>query len=195
MDKKNIINFFDKASAFWDEDTIRNEAVISKILDGAEIREGARLLDVACGTGVLIPDYLARGVESVTAIDFSPKMVSLAKDKFSLYNNVEIICADAYEFKTQDKFDCIMVHNSFPHFPYPEKLVEHLSSLLKKGGVLTIAHSMSKEELDTLHKKSAGAVSIPLLSTDELADIFSKRFNITVKISDNDMYQVSGKLK
>lgn len=32
-----------------------------------------RLLDVACGTGVLFPDYLARGA-SVTGIDISPEM-------------------------------------------------------------------------------------------------------------------------
>jgi demethylmenaquinone methyltransferase/2-methoxy-6-polyprenyl-1,4-benzoquinol methylase len=44
---------------------------------------GVSVLDVACGTGVLFPDYLARNVKSVTGIDLSPAMIDVAKVKYS----------------------------------------------------------------------------------------------------------------
>ena len=56
MEKKDIIDFFDRLAPQWDADMIRSDAVIEKILDGAKVRPGVSVLDVACGTGVLIPD-------------------------------------------------------------------------------------------------------------------------------------------
>lgn len=44
------------------------------------------VLDVACGTGVLIPDYLERGAAQVTAIDIAPEMVRIAREKFPQEN-------------------------------------------------------------------------------------------------------------
>ena len=60
---------------------MRNEAVIGQILDNAGIRPGVSVLDVACGTGVLIPDYLKRGAAQITAIDIAPEMVRIAREK------------------------------------------------------------------------------------------------------------------
>ena len=71
MEKKNVAAFFDRCAAWWDADMIRNEPIIAKILDNAGVKAGADVLDVACGTGVLFPDYLSRRVASVTGIDIS----------------------------------------------------------------------------------------------------------------------------
>lgn len=73
MEKKEIADFFDRCAPWWDADMIRNEVLITTILDNAGIKGGMDVLDVACGTGVLFPDYLKRGVESVTGIDISPR--------------------------------------------------------------------------------------------------------------------------
>ena len=73
MEKKDIIQFFDNCASWWDDDMIRNEDIITAILEGGGIRPGIHVLDVACGTGVLFPDYLKRQVASVTAIDISPE--------------------------------------------------------------------------------------------------------------------------
>ena len=91
MKKETIISFFDKCAPWWDDDMIRNEEVIATILDNTAIRPGIRVLDVACGTGVLFPDYLSRGVAEVTAIDISPEMAKIAAEKFP---EVKVICGD-----------------------------------------------------------------------------------------------------
>jgi demethylmenaquinone methyltransferase/2-methoxy-6-polyprenyl-1,4-benzoquinol methylase len=171
---------------------IRHDAVIEKILDNAGVKSGMDVLDVACGTGVLIPDYLSRGVASVTGVDISSEMVRIAREKFT-QENVQLICGDVEEHALDKAFDCIMVYNAFPHFPEPEKLIEKLSTLLKAGGTLTVAHGMSKAEIDRRHKGAAERVSVGLMEHDVLAELFARYLTVTVKISDDTMYQVTGR--
>ena len=191
MNKQDVIDFFDKCAVHWDEHMVKNEDVIHKILDNAEVFEGKNILDVACGTGVLFDDYLKRDVASVTGIDISPEMVRLAKSKFTR-DNVNVICGDVENMDYEMLFDCIVVYNAFPHFPDPDALIKKLSSMLKPGGILTVAHGMSRKMLDKHHSGSASKVSNRLMSEDELAEIFGKYLTVTVKISDDTMYQVVG---
>ena len=193
MNKNDVIEFFDRLAGQWDNDMVRNENVICQILDNAKVSEEKDILDVACGTGVLIPDYLARNVKSVTAIDISPEMVKIAKKKFSR-EKVQIICGDVETAEFDHKFDCIVVYNAFPHFPDPEKLIEVLVSHLKPGGTLTVAHGMSRAVLDCHHSGSASKVSVGLMSEEDLAAIFESWLQVTVKISNDEMYQVVGYL-
>ena len=93
IDKEEVIAFFDRLAPGWDAELVRNEEIIKRILDNAEISEGKTVLDVACGTGVLIPDYLERGVSSVTGIDISSAMAEIARKKHP-QENVTILCGD-----------------------------------------------------------------------------------------------------
>ena len=188
MEKKEIAAFFDRCASWWDEDMIRNEDILSTILTLGGIREGIDVLDVACGTGVLFPDYLSRKVASVTGIDISPEMAKIARSKFP---QVQVICGDVETEEFDRQFDAIMVYNAFPHFPEPDKLVQRLAELTKPGGRLTVAHGMSRAAL-TDHHKRASQVSIDLLHEQELAALFDPWFDVDVIISTDRMYQVSG---
>ena len=86
-----------------------------------------------------------------------------------------------------------MVYNAFPHFPDPERLITHLSGLLAEGGVLTVAHGMSREKIDAHHHGSASKVSMGLMPAEQLAGIFGRHLDVTAVISNEDMYQVAGK--
>ena len=192
MDKQSVIEFFDRLAPQWDEEMIRSDEIIGIILDNAGVEEGKDILDVACGTGVLIPDYLERNAASVTAIDISPKMAELAKKKFP-QEKVEIVCGDVEETAFDRQFDCIVVYNAFPHFPNPERLIARLTTLLKPGGIVTVAHGMSREKIDGHHSGMASKVSRGLMSAEDLAAIFSKGLTVTTITSDERMYQVVGK--
>ena len=189
---EEVIRFFDRLAPEWDAGMVRNEDVIEKILDNAEVSEGKDILDVACGTGVLIPDYLKRGVSSVTAIDISPRMAEIAKAKFDL-PNVTILCGDAEKMEPGRQFDCIVVYNAFPHFADREGLIRHLVPLLRSGGMLTVAHGMSREKINAHHQGTSDSVSQGLMPADELAAIFGKYLKVAAVISDESMYQVAGK--
>ena len=190
MNKQDIISFFDRLAPQWDADMIRDDRIISTILDNAGVSEGKHILDVACGTGVLFDDYLSRKVASVTAIDISAEMVKLAKAKSS---QVNVICGDVETVDFGRKFDAIVVYNAFPHFPNGENLIRTLSRLLRPGGTLTIAHGMSRAAIDRHHSGSASKVSVGLIHEDTLAELFSKYLTVTTKISNDTMYQVVGR--
>ena len=90
MDKTSIEAFFDKAASSWDEEMIKDDLIIETILDNARVEKGNTVLDVACGTGVMIPYYLKREALP-TGIDLSKKMVEIASNKFK---DVEFIWDD-----------------------------------------------------------------------------------------------------
>ena len=189
MNKQDVIAFFDRCAPWWDADMVRKEEIISTILDNCGIRPGIDVLDVACGTGVLFPDYLKRNVSSVTGIDISPEMVKIARSKFP---QVDVICGDVEETAFSRQFDAVMVYNAFPHFPEPEKLIAILSGLVKTGGRLSVAHSMSRHALTQHHEGRASSVSIDLLEEQALAELCDPWFSVDVIISNDHMYQVAG---
>ena len=189
MEKKEVINFFDNLADGWDAEQIPKDAIIEKIFDNGGVETGKDILDVACGTGTLFPFYFKRKVKSVTGIDISSEMVKIAKKKFP---EIEIICGDAEEYHFDEKFDIIMIYNAFPHFPNPEKLIKNLAEYLKDNGRISVAHSMSRAEIQIRHQKRASNVSLELPTAEDLAEMLSPYFDIDVIISDDEMYQVSG---
>ena len=191
IDKNDVKCFFDRCAPFWDADMIRHEDRITAILDNAGVCPGAEVLDVACGTGVLFPDYLARDVKGVTAIDLSPEMVKIAASKYPP-EQIRVLCGDVEETAFDRLFDVVMVYNAFPHFPDPVRLIAVLAQCTKPGGRLSIAHSMSRAQLDHHHSGSAHPVSNGLMHEDALAALFEPYFDVVVKISNDKMYQVTG---
>jgi ubiquinone/menaquinone biosynthesis C-methylase UbiE len=192
MDKKEIQAYFDKLAPKWDETLVHNDAVIADILAGAEIGPGQSVLDVACGTGVLVPDYLSRGAASVTGVDLSPAMIAEAEGKFH-DPRVRFVCADAETAAFGERFDRIVVYNALPHFPEPGRLIARLAELLQPGGILSIAHGMSRAQIDRRHEGGASAVSRGLMDEHALAALFAPHLTVTVCRSTDRLYQVSGR--
>ena len=192
MEKKDIIEFFDRCAPTWDAGMIKSDVKIGKILDNAEVGPDMDILDVACGTGVMFDYYLERGVASVTGIDISPEMAKITQKKYENEATVQVICGDVEEYAFGRKFDRIVVYNAFPHFPYPKRLIKILAGLLKEDGRLTVAHGMSREAIDGHHSGSASKVSNGLMSAENLKRIFDAYFDVEVVISNQHMYQVSG---
>ena len=192
MDKKDIIEFFDRCAPNWDAEMIKSDKIIATILDNAEVTENMDILDVACGTGVMFPYYLDRNVASVTGIDIAPEMAKIAAKKYENDSRVQVICGDVEETEFDRKFDAIVVYNAFPHFPDPRRLIKTLSGLLKENGRLTIAHGMSREAIDNHHSGAASKVSNGLMTADSLKKLFAPHLQVEIVISNDRMYQVSG---
>lgn len=192
MEKKDVIEFFDRCAPAWDAEMVKSDKIINAILDNAEVGPGMDILDVGCGTGVMFPYYLERGAASVTGVDISPKMAQIAGEKYAGNSAVRVICADVEEFSFDRKFDAVVVYNAFPHFPEPKRLIKTLAALLKEGGRLTVAHGASREAIDGHHQGSASGVSNGLMSAESLRALFAPWLQVEVVISNDRMYQVSG---
>ncbi|MCR5211818.1 MAG: class I SAM-dependent methyltransferase [Lachnospiraceae bacterium] len=191
MEIETIRKFFDDLADTWDRDLIIDPGIVNSILDNAAVSKGKTILDVACGTGVLMPFYLEREVKSVTAVDLSPKMIAVALEKYD-DQRISFICGDILDVSLPQKYDCIVVYNAFPHFPDQRGLIKRLSSLLKDGGTLTIAHGMSRERINAHHDAAASGVSLGLMEANELEKLFLEHLSVKTVISDEKMYEVVG---
>ena len=179
IDKREVIAFFDRCAPAWDAGMVRHEPVIEAILDNAGVGSGMRVLDVACGTGVLFPDYLARGA-SVTGIDISPEMARIAAEKFAGEPRVQVLCGDVEEAVFSQPF------------PDPARLIARLGRLVKPGGRLSVAHGMSRAAIDSHHSGAAHRVSNGLMHEDALRALLAPYCDVDVCVSDARMYQVAG---
>lgn len=193
MNQREVIAFFNRCAPEWDAANIRDDGKIGFILEAAGIRPGCSVLDVACGTGVLFPDYLARGVSRVTGVDISPEMARIATAK--LHDpRVEVLCGDVETVELPGRYDCCVVYNAFPHFEDPARLVARLTELLAPGGRLTVAHGMGLESLHRHHAGAARHISRPMLLPQQLAALMAPALTVDVAVSDREKYVVSGYL-
>jgi len=135
------------------------------------------ILEVGCGTGNFT-SMLAAGYPAakIVALDFSPEMIAIARNKTST-PNIEFICAEG-EFFLQNglekSFDLVVSNGSLQWFSNINKALDNISRILTPGGSMfcSIFGPESLKELgEGLHaiqtlKESLAAQTFPGL--DEL---------------------------
>ena len=186
----NIKEFFDKMAPRWDEHSNPKPDILQQIIDYAQIKKDDRVIDVACGTGVLIPNLLNKLVSEIYAIDISEEMVKIARSKHK-NNKLTIEEGDFTETQKTD-YDHVIVHNAYPHFPDKFMLAKAIYKSLKVGGRFTIAHSISKEQVNGCHHKIENPISVKLEPAQIEAENFRGLFSIDTIKDTPDIYIISG---
>lgn len=181
-DKKATAAYFDNLAEHWDQTHLPPEGTLLQLLDLADIRPGLRVLDVACGTGVLFPYMLRRGVESVTGVDISAGMLSQAERKFS-GPQVHLIRADILACHFDRPFDRCILLDVLSHFPEPGPLLRRLAGYTAPGGRLTIAQLRCPDAPEPIPLSNFG--------TGVLAEMLSPWFVTDVQVNDPHQFFVS----
>jgi len=187
---KNTRNFFDKCAKNWDETTNISEGEIASLLECCKFAPGEKVLDLACGTGILEPYLINKNVDLV-CLDISKEMISIAKNKFK---EITYINQDFYNFIGKS-FDKIIVFNAYPHFTDREAFVDKCYELLNSNGQVFIIHNESKEKINSYHVKSAKNVSLELLSANEESLVFKNKFDIIETKDNHDGYLIVARKK
>lgn len=190
METKHIQEFFDSRAAHWDETCHHDPRRIAAVASLAQIHPGDRVLDIACGTGVFIPELLAREPSLVLGVDFSPEMIRIAKGKFH-DPRVRLEAMDLFDVE-ETGFDVATIYSAYPHFLNKETLVKKLFSLLRPGGRFLIAHSESRETINSRHHQGAQAVSVPLRPVQEEAKVWENHFLLDILADTEEFYLLSG---
>jgi len=116
---------------------------IDLIRDAVPIADGARVLDVGCGPGVLSKQLAELGAE-VVGIDFSANMIAEAKryaPAVSFHEaNVEHLPLP------KDHFDVAVCNFTAHHFARPEQAFAEVHSVLKPGGALVVIHPIQSRQ-------------------------------------------------
>ncbi|MDO8804931.1 MAG: class I SAM-dependent methyltransferase [Elusimicrobiota bacterium] len=155
--------FFDRNAAKWDSyEKPEIVPVIDALLDRIGLSPSDTILDVGCGTGILVPHFEKRGVRNFQAIDLSPEM---AREYHNKFPGREVVAAD-YEEKglyPPASFTKIIIFNAFPHFDRRELVFKNSYNYPKPGGGLYIVHSMSRADLDRHHREAGEEVAEHML--------------------------------
>lgn len=133
------------------------EEWVEPVLDAARIRPGQRVLDVACGTGVLARGGAQRIGRngSIVGIDPSPGMLAVAEQLDPAVDWREA-AAEALPFPDAS-FDAVVSQFGMMFFRNRPAAIAEMLRVLKPGGSLAVA------VWDTLENSPAYAVEVALL--------------------------------
>lgn len=115
-------------------------------------------LEVGCGAGAF-SRLMAETSERVLAIDLSPNMVGVARERSARFTNIDFRVADVLTLELPDeRFDCVATIATLHHLPAAEVLPK-LKRALKPGGVLLILDLLQTEGL---LDAAASALAVPV---------------------------------
>jgi 2-polyprenyl-3-methyl-5-hydroxy-6-metoxy-1,4-benzoquinol methylase len=123
--------------------------ILKSILCNLKIYYNDDVLDLCCGNG-LITKSISYYCKSISGIDFSKKLIEIAKSHNS-EKNIEYICGDVNEicnFLKDRTFSKIFLYEALQHFDTEqfEKLLVNLRCLMKKRWVLFIGSVPDKNK-------------------------------------------------
>jgi SAM-dependent methyltransferase len=113
-----------------------------RILSAAHLGTGMRVLDVACGTGIVTraAAALVGPTGHVTATDISPAMIDQARATLGSLDNVSFAIENAQSLTFPDHgFDAVTCGLGIMFFPDPAQAVAELYRVLRAGGYAAIS--------------------------------------------------------
>lgn len=191
MNSKDAIKqFFNERALNWEELCFHDSKKLNEILNICAIKKGEKILDVGCGTGVFTKKLVETQADCIVGIDLSDKMIEVAKSNVT-DNRVSFVTEDFDEFYS-DQYDCIIIYSAYPHFLDKNKFAEKINELLKAGGRFIIAHSQSKEKINSCHNNKASHISNKLKQPQDEFEYFKKWFEPKLFIDNEEMYIILG---
>jgi ubiquinone/menaquinone biosynthesis C-methylase UbiE len=104
---------------------------IEPLLDAANVSKGMKVLDVACGPGIVSEKIYEKGASPI-GIDFSPQMIKLARES---YPHLEFSEGDAQHLPYKDvSFDCVVMNFGMLHLPKPLQAMKEANRVVRTKG-------------------------------------------------------------
>lgn len=104
---------------------------IPALFAAVNIRNGVRVLDLACGPGYVAAACEAAGAEPI-GVDFSSEMVHLAREQNP---HIEFREGDAHALEFPDEsFDLVIINFGLLHMADPQKVIDECARVLCAGG-------------------------------------------------------------
>ena len=182
-----IRDFFDERAEAWDDHADDDLAFVRTLFEKVGIKKGDRVLDLACGTGVVTGLLHELSGAPVLGIDIAPKMIEVAKRKYEGKDYASFLAMDFLDYEGEP-FDAIVIYNAYPHFVDVDALVHKLSACLKEGGRAAIIHSAGRKALEKHHHGLSHSISRNLLPVKEEIIPFLKEFDPVAYDEGEDRY-------
>ncbi len=143
-------SYFDKVPAEWDAlyaHENRLQYRINRLLrpglyarhdftfEQAGRIEGARVLDIGCGTGRFSIEFAKRGAAQVVGIDFAPHMVDFSRaiaQRMQVAERCSFICGDFMTHQFEQPFDIIIAMGLFDYIREPQPMFTKIAQLTRR---------------------------------------------------------------
>lgn len=121
FDKINQLNWYENTLHQW--------------IDDQSFTAKSKVLEVGCASGALTA-YIAKSACTPTGVDFSRKMIKLAKSK---NNDIAFLVANVLDLPFETVFfDVVIAASLINIVPNKSKAINELFRTCKKGGMITI---------------------------------------------------------
>jgi ubiquinone/menaquinone biosynthesis C-methylase UbiE len=147
--------YFNRVASQWDSmrQSFFSDSVRQKALALAGVSEGETAADIGAGSGFITEALVDAGLK-VVAVDQSPAMIALMREKFSGEQGIEYRVGEAESLPVADaSVDYVFANMYLHHVEDPLIGVKEMARLLKPGGrlVVTDLDSHDFEFLATEH--------------------------------------------
>ena len=141
-----------------------DDNVVKSIVDSADISNEDLVIEIGPGLGTLTNELLQRA-KKVIAIELDTRMIRILEDRFSLYNNLEIINEDVLKvdlntiIKKEKENNGIKSAKIVANLPYYITTPIIMKLLEEKSGFESITVMIQKEVADRLCETPGGKLS------------------------------------
>ena len=117
-----------------------NRGILQEFLSEIPFPEGARVLDIGCGTGAVTRVLAARpDVSETIGIDPSPVFIAKAMELAPRAGKLSFQEADGRALPLTDaRFDVVIFHTTLCHVPKPEAALAEALRVLRPGGSVAV---------------------------------------------------------
>jgi SAM-dependent methyltransferase len=82
------------------------------------------VLDVGCGPGRVAEAVIEAGAGPYVGIDFSPRMLALARERLDRFASVQLVEADFLDTELEGTFEVVLALGLFDYLEEPERAAE-----------------------------------------------------------------------
>lgn len=200
--RRNIRHlFFEEHARQWDTQPEEEKQFrLAAIFQEHKIPFHGRVLDIGCGTGILLPvldRFLSPGCQLIE-LDFAHAMLAQNRDKHRHMPAPCYLNADVHFLPLKNAvINTAVCFAAWPHFADKEKSAREIHRALAPGGYLVILHLMGSRALNRLHSHIDHAVQDDRLPpVGELSRFLQKyRFGVEAARESETLYLIVARKK
>jgi SAM-dependent methyltransferase len=146
--QRTRLEFTRQAAGFAASAAITDRGQTLRLVEAIGPDVNGRVLDVACGPGIVTAE-LAAVAREVVAFDLTAEMLAMARTRCEQagYRNVTFRegSADALPYP-DGSFDAVVTRLSFHHFKEPRRVLGEMVRVVKAGGTVAVADIVGAED-------------------------------------------------
>lgn len=143
--KRQNIELYDKVASDPNRSNIikrenRNHfKKINKIIHLLDIKDGDRILEIGCGSGIHAKALLDSKKIKYSGIDISQGMINETRERLRNHKDIFLKISDGEHLPYKDNiFDGVFCCSSLHHMPQPDKVIKEMKRILKPGGRIAL---------------------------------------------------------